>query len=333
MKIISLGKSGCGKTVYLAGLIHTLLFNSTTDFLLNEKRAAGLLSPGFNTLQDIHTSIYVNREFPSGTSSTSTFSFDFSHSTPSVTSSLDISFTDPIGGDFKLLSRGDQTAHDRVYSKLTNTDAILIFVDSMVLMEENNTDVVKEKLIEQEITRIVLHVCQSRSSHTKLYFIVSKTDSDKTSSYNNRDIEEKLKFVFQNLYTRLNRDIPIYCVSAVGKGNVITNSQGIQEIQPNRELKTFNITKSFFRIVIDYLDDELNKNISQINWLNVQIEQQQREYDSNRLMRIVDHCLRKSKKHNEIVSIIKERDSLMTSVDSQRNFRNLLFTQYNRTTL
>ena len=330
MKIISLGTSGCGKTVYLAGLLHNMFFNTTTDFSLNEADMANL-SDDFALLQDLHNEIYVNRKFPRGTSSTGTFSFAFSHNNAYISEKISIQYTDPIGGDFSLLNRGDEAAIDRTYAKLCDTDAILIFVDSIKLMEDTDINQIRMNVIEQVITRIVRHIRESINTNVKLYFIISKTDSDKTSAYNNREIEEKLRLVFHNLYARISYDIPVYCVSAVGKGNVITNSLGNQEINPTRELQTYNITKSFLSIINNYLNGMIVANDNKIKRMSYEIEQMQNEYYKHPVRKFIDHAFMESKKDYYIREKMDNLESMRQKNARYELIASFLDQQYRKT--
>lgn len=331
MKIISLGTSGCGKTVYLAGVLHNLFFNTTTEFSLNEIDMANL-TLDFSLLQDIHNNIYVNRKFPSGTSSTGTFSFNFAYNNTHIGEKIQIHYTDPIGGDFYLLNKGDKAAIDRTYSRLRDTDAILIFVDSIKLMENTSIEEVRMNVIEQVITRLVRHICECINKHVKVYFIISKTDSEQTSGYTKLEIEEKLRLVFHNLYSRISYSIPVYCVSAVGKGNVVTNSVGNQEIIPTRELTTYNIAKSFLFIIKNYLQDVISENCSIIKDKSREINQLQNEYYKHSMKKFIDHAFQHSKTDFSIRERMEELEELRQHNTRYELMANLLDQQY-RTTI
>ena len=183
MKITMVGKSGSGKTTYMAGLHQRLGSSRAAGFYITP--SAKSFSQAIETIGNFEDLSFGSRDFrfPPGTVRTTLWSFDFFHGRDFVSDFQWIDYRGGILEDFTspdLSSDTEKKAQvDELMGHLEISNAVLIFCDAIQLTSYGNLEQARlhsgAKIIN---TLFRLYSIHHPYSNLSLVILLSKADSD-----------------------------------------------------------------------------------------------------------------------------------------------------------
>jgi GTPase SAR1 family protein len=234
MKITMIGKSGAGKTSYMAALHEVLGANTIQGFSISPSAANYKDSIRKLGVFDDLSFAKRNFSFPPGTNQTTIWSFDLFHQTRLV---CDFEWIDYRGGILEDifasdldLNTGKQAAVDELMGHIAMSNAVLLFADAITLTRYSNRNERRMHSGARIINALIkLYGAYNQQRNLNIVIVITKADSDLIESKWKENNYEQLSNLGLNAFEEVATLIrsngrqwsgAIICVGAVGEGNV-----------------------------------------------------------------------------------------------------------------
>lgn len=262
MRITMLGSTGSGKTSFLSGVYQTMMANSYQGLSLVPSGNVDQAFEQIGQIADIALISRPNYDFADGTLEPTIFPLTLQRENKDI---CDFDFMDYAGGDVKGMAprkKGEAiTPQARVLrNQLLASDAILVFVDALLLCQGHNKEDWEKATgadLINSFFKILVREIGSRP--LTVLFILTKTDDERIPASmkknNFASLTERAIQAFGGVYDSVQWNISkgwsfgVIPVSAIGEGNyklcAMTDAEGKEIQRPvvreGRSPKPYNI--------------------------------------------------------------------------------------------
>ncbi len=262
-RIITLGPSGAGKTVFLGSLFKQLSTQGEEGFFLEVADYQKI-----KKLNEIYTEIVTGEQWPSGTRNFVEWTFACCVKNLEVNKYkiCDFTYIDYAGGLLTDIDDEDEAIFLDFQTEVPKADAVLAIIDGLKLykfMEDrelNNKDVLI--WLNRDLPSIMqlVHSCHK---NTPVHFIISKWDLLE-SRYSLLDVRERLlKYVPQfsdvvSIRKRAGCPLRLIPISSIGKNFATLQPDGSMKKNPSSVPKPFQVEVPLACVLIDRVKIYLN---------------------------------------------------------------------------
>lgn len=306
MRITMLGVSGAGKTCYMSAMSQLFYHSVTNGFYLKDR---GHKSDGYfnhRTFEDINT-IISDSSWPDGTATTTNMQLSLEHEGVHV---MEIDWIDYKGGLVDEIDKGNFDEEAAILETiLLASDVILVFIDAIVLKNENNIYKVKHLIGANAISRLLTSIVRT-NNNCNIVFLLSKVGSDLIKMENDYStLLQKSRNAYDVFFSQLgnaNIKCPFIPIDCVGFNKVITRV--IEDERRNKcyqadimaDIEPYNIDVSFAYALTQCLIKKRSYN--EENFLRVRKRLSELESNFGSIKQIIDILFRRSKRRLEILT-------------------------------
>jgi len=258
-KIVMLGSSGSGKTVFLSSIFHELSTQGERGFFL---RVEGKGNQAL--LTRLYQQVAINKEWPSGTKlsdvSELTFTCYVQAENLSIFPTFQFTYLDYAGG--RLTDDSDDELDNEFEAEIQRADALLGLLDGDKLLKALRGDNFASKTLHLMDLKNILQRMQNNTKKAPIYFVVSKWDllEDEFT------LEDIVAFLmetdgFKNLVKQHNKNqsaVRLIPVSSVGRGFAVPQPDGSMQ-KTGKLPKPFQVEMPLACVVPDILQHHLNQ--------------------------------------------------------------------------
>ncbi|NEP88256.1 MAG: hypothetical protein F6K18_16250 [Okeania sp. SIO2C2] len=259
-KILTLGASGAGKTVFLASMFRSLSTQGEYGFYL---KAEDFKSQ--RLLNNIYEKLIIG-EFPLGTTEISEWKFTCCIQNPDLENFPICQFTyfDYAGGRFTDMDKEDY----KLQEIIKQADAILGLLDGQkiqALMNNNNEQKIDD-FLNKDLPPIIkwMSYCQ-----TPIQFVISKWDLLENDNFGLKEISDRLLDIpkFKELVVSRNKEgspVRLIPVSSIGSGFATPQPDGSMKKIAGSIPRPFHMEVPVSCVIPDFLEKEVQVNLKRL---------------------------------------------------------------------
>ncbi|NEP76924.1 MAG: hypothetical protein F6K39_01295 [Okeania sp. SIO3B3] len=268
-KILTLGASGAGKTVFLASMFKSLSTQGEYGFYLEAEDFESQ-----KLLNEIYTNLTRIGKWPETTRRSEIFEWKFTCCIKKPNQDQDdfqicqFIYFDYAGGRFTEMDEEDSDLQEII----EQADAILGLLDGQkiqALMNNNNEQKIDD-FLNKDLPPIIkwMSYCQA-----PIQFVISKWDLLENDNFGLKEISDRLLEIpeFKELVQSRNKEgsrVRLIPVSSVGSGFVIPQPDGSMKIIANSTPRPFHMEVPVSCVVPDLFEKEIKVNLTRLTTIS-----------------------------------------------------------------